>query len=231
MYTEVNKDLNPNDLLEEAQKSAKSTTNSVYDFRKSLRNTEKEAASKYHALNTRLWRIIVVFNQFAEEESPGSIGYQCFMQCKEAFKVLIEEAAYDMKRNRDFLSFIDEFSSRIEKLVSNPRDPSYISGLSSFLMDYQTKPGFYKAAKALSSFNHFVLVADSNKAASELVNQTIEEKRFLECSLNILSLKKRLLTLENKAENSLNQRMYNDLHHSDIDLREDFYQFIKKFNR
>lgn len=94
---------------------------------------------------------------------------------------------------------------------------------------HQTRAGFYKAAKALSEFNHYVLCVDSNRAAEALVNQSLEEMNFRKMSLMVASLRTRFNTLLNKTDLAMKTKVAHDNKHSDIDLRGDFQMFLKKF--
>lgn len=228
-YKEVDAAFSIEDITTAVKKSADKTTESALNIRKALRKAERESAMKYRKLNLHLWRIMVVFSQFRADESSGSAGHEAFTQCRDAFKVLIEEAAYDMKRDQKFLPFIEEFISNIDSVISDPHDSQSLAKLGGFLLVNQTRPGFYKAAKALASFNHYVLVSDSNKAARELTNESVSEQQFLNTAILIASLRRRLVAILKKVESGMNTKIVRDLRHSDVDLRGDFQTFLKKY--
>ena len=229
LYKEVENEMDVSDLSKAAQNSALSVAQSALEARKMLRKQEREVTAKYRALNLRLWRIMVVFGQYAAEESPGSVGYSTFNQCRDAIKTLIEESAYDIKRDRLFLPFIEDFTHRIDKVLVSPQDPECLASFGSFLMLHQTRPGFYKAAKALSAFNHYVIVTDSNRAAKELVEQVLATQKFRAISLMIASLRRRFQTLLAKVDLAMKTKVVSDRRQSNVDLRGDYQMFLRKF--
>ena len=200
LYKEVENEMDVTQLSENVHTSALTVAQTALEARKALRKQEREVTAKYRALNIRLWRIMVVFGQYAAEESPGSVGYTTFNQCRDAIKTLIEESAYDIKRDRLFLPFIEEFTRKIDRVLVSPQDSQCLAAFGSFLMLHQTRPGFYKAAKALSAFNHYVIVTDSNRAAKELVEQVLTNQKFRSVSLMIASLRRRFQTLLTRHE-------------------------------
>ena len=229
LYKEVDTEMDVTELSKAAQSSAFNVAQTALEARKALRKQEREVTAKYRALNLRLWRIMVVFGQYAADESPGSVGYSTFNQCREAIKTLIEESAYDIKRDRLFLPFIDEFTQRIDKVIASPQDPHCLSSFGSFLMIHQTRPGFYKAAKAISAFSHYVIVTDSNRAAKELVEQVLMNQKFRSVSLMIAGLRRRFQTLLSKVDLAMKTKVVNDRRHSGVDLRGDYQMFLRKY--
>ena len=229
LYKEVEGEMDVGELSKAAQASAFNVAQTALEARKALRKQEREITAKYRALNLRLWRIMVVFGQYAAEESPGSVGYSTFNQCRDAIKTLIEESAYDIKRDRLFLPFIEEFTQKIDKVIASPQDSQCLASFGSFLMIHQTRPGFYKAAKAISAFNHYVIVTDSNRAAKELVEQVLITQKFRSVSLMIAGLRRRFTTLLSKVDLAMKTKIVNDRRHSGVDLRGDYQMFLRKY--
>lgn len=226
MYQEVDEKIDVKDALERTAKSAQNAGLSAVEVRKNLRKQEREAAAKYRQLNLSLWRTVDTFNRLAVDEGSGSTGYETLTRCRDAFKTLLEESAYDMKRQKEFLPFIDEFTSKVNGIVENPHRSESLSGLASFLMLHQTRPGFYTASKALTNYNHFVLVSDSNHAAQMLLKNATNMVVFRRASLMIITLKRRFQTLLDKVDLAMKTTLKNDTKHSDVDLRADYQTFL-----
>jgi hypothetical protein len=227
LYKELDGDLDPHDLTRATQACFDGVVRSAEQLEKALKSHELEVTAKYRALNLRLWRIVVLFDQFAADCSPGSIGYTTFREWRKALAILIEEAAYDMKRDFQFMPFIDEFTQKIDAIVMNPLDSRGLAGFGEFLMLHQSRPGFYRAAQALSSFNHFVIVSDSNRAVDDLARELAELREFRSVSLMIANLKSRFIALLRKLELAMKSTI--DVRRNGVDLRSDFTTFLRKF--
>jgi hypothetical protein len=169
-----------------------------------------------------------VFGQYMDSEGAGSVGQTAFGKCREALRTLIEESAYDMKRDRMFVPFIEEFTHKVDKVIAAPYSSDALAGLGSFLILHQTRPGFFKAAMALSEFNHFVIVTDSNRAAAELAATLLVAQQFRTISLMIASLRRRLVTLLHKTELALKTKI-TITGRKTVDLRADFHSFLLKW--
>lgn len=229
MYQEVDEKLDVQDALNRTLESALNSGLSAAEVRKNLRIQEREAATKYRQLNLSLWRTVNTFNRLAQQEGTGSKGNTTFIKCRDAFKTLLEESAYDMKRQRNFLPFIDEFTAKVRGVVESPHGSENLSALGGFLMLHQTRPGFYTAAKALSEYNHFVLVRDSNHEAEKLLKNATNMVVFRRASLMIATLKRRFQTLLNKVDLAMKTKLKSDIKHSDVDLRADYQSFLIKY--
>lgn len=229
LYNEVDERMEISDVIMNAKAATKTCGKSAIEVREILRNKERETAKKYRTLNLALWRTVNLFNQIAIEEESESVGNKAFISCRDSFKTLLEESAYDMKRQRKFLPFIDEFTNKVNKVIESPRDSQSLAELGGFLMLYQTRPGFYIASKALAEFNHFVLVTDSNHAAQKLLNDAMKMMIFRKASLMIATLKRRFQTLLAKVDLAMKTKLQTDQKRSDIDLRADYQTFLIKY--
>jgi hypothetical protein len=231
LYPEVDQEINLEALAAAAGNAAKSVAAAVVEMKDALRRKEQAVNAQYRSLNLRLWRVLLVFGQFINEESPGSVGCAAFGQCRDAFKTLIEESVYDMRRDRVFLPFMEEFMSLVDAVIASPHNSSALAGLGKFLVLHQTRPGFFKAARALSEFNHFVIVLDSNRAAQELQETLLFGQKFRTTSLMIANLRRRLHTLLDKTELALKTKTISARREGRlvVDLRRDFHSFLGKW--
>jgi hypothetical protein len=231
LYHEVDQEIPIEQLAIDAGNTAKLVAATAVEVREALRRQELEVVARYRALNLRLWRIMLVFSQFINDESAGSVGHAAFGQCREAFKTLLEESAYDMRRDREFLPFIEEFTGLVDGVIASPYDSKALAGLGKFLVLHQTRPGFFKASRALSEFNHFVIVLDSNRAAHELQERLNLAHKFRITSLMIANLKRRLQTLLGKTELALKTKTASARREGRqiVDLRRDFHSFLTKW--
>lgn len=229
MYPELDGDLDIQQLNAQAKEAAARASTATSSLRQSVRDYERECAKKYRALNVRLWRVMNMFTHFAHDEQPSTVGHRTFQKCREVFKILIEEAAYDMKRDRSFLPFITEFTEKIDAVVEAPRRSEALSSLGAFLLMHQTRKGFAEAARALSDFNHFVLCEDSDRAARELAAQSTKETEFRSNTLMITQIRSRFVTIINKTELAMKAKFAIDIRRSHVDLRQDFASFITKY--
>ena len=229
LYTEVEQPMDVEDIVKNATKSAEKCAEEAIEARRILRKSEIEASVKYRTLNLSLWRTIAIFTQFAANESESSIGHRAFLKCRDAFKTLLEECSYDMRREKQFLPFIEEFTAKINQLIQSPHDSERLAALGSFLLMHQVRPGFNSAAKALSEFNHFVLVQDSNRAAEQLLSDATQTTTFRKASLMISMLRRRFITLLSKVDLALKTKLQYDTKRSDVDLRSDYHNFLVKY--
>jgi hypothetical protein len=232
LYPEVDQELDLEKLAFAAENAAKTVSGAAADFRDALRKQEREVVAQYRALSLRLWRILFLFSNFISEESPGSVGFTAFGQCRDAFKILIEEAAYDMRRGRADAPFIDEFTRLVDGVIAAPHDSTALAELGKFFVRHQTRPGFFRAARALSEFNHFVIVLDSNRAAQDLQERLLLGQKFRTTSLMIAALKRRLQTLLGKTELALKTKTTGARREGRlvVDLRRDFHSFLAKWS-
>jgi hypothetical protein len=228
-YKEVDETLAVDSLASVAESNAQVIGDTAAELRRALGADEKDLATRYRALNTRLWRLNIVFAQFATDEVPGSVGHTAFSMCSEAFKILIEECAYDMRRNRKFGPFIDEFTEKVDRVISTPHDSAVLAGLGAFLLAHQTRPGFFKAAKALSAFNHFVIVADSNHAAEDLIADLNKGQEFRSVSFVIAQLRRRFVGLRAKVDLAMKGKGTVESRPDQVDLRGDYHAFLIKY--
>lgn len=230
LYPEVDGEMDIHQLATQAKQSSLDAVNSAQNIRQNVREFERECSKKYRTLNTQLWRVMNIFRQYAIDEDPGTVGHKTFEQCREAFRILIEETAFDMKRDRSFLPFIQEFTDKVMAVTESPRRPKTLGALCVFLLSQQTRQGFYEAARALADFTHFVLCEDSNKAARKLVEDSQTEYEFRTTTMMISQLKNRLINVKNKVDLSMKAKTQIDIRKSHVDLRSDFATFITKFN-
>lgn len=230
LYKEVEGDIDVHTLADRAKQSSKDAVGAATNLRKNVREFERECSKKYRALNTQLWRVMNIFRQYSIDEDPGTVGHKTFERCRESFKILIEEAAFDMKRDRAFLPFIETFTEKVMAVVEAPHRARSLGNLSVFLLSQQTRPGFFEAARALTDFTHFVLCEDSNRAARKLVDDSTSEYEFRTTTMMISQLRNRLTNVKTKVELGMRIKTVIDIRKSHVDLRPDFQTFITKFN-
>ena len=229
LYKEVEGELDINQLADQAKESSQSAVKAATTLRKSVRDYERECSKKYRSLNLYLWRTMKIFTQFSIDEQPETIGHKTFEKCREAIKVLIEETAFDMKRDRTFLPFITGLTDCFNKVCQDPHDAESVGELITFLMDHQTRRSFHEAARSLNEYHHLILCNDSDKAARQLVSEGIIEYEFKATAIMISQIKSRLINLQEKITKAMKTKDTIDIRRSHVDLREDYELFIKKF--
>jgi len=230
LYKEIEGDLKVEDLTKNIEELSLQAIRTSSSLRQSIVDYENECNKRYRDLLSRLWKISTIFSQLANEESSESIGNNAFMKCQQCFKTLMNEALYDMKNDREFLPFINQFIEQIEIIICYPRKSSSIVGLVRFLLNHQTRTGFYEAARALSDFNHNLLSIDCVHAANELMNQTTQESSNRTLFLLIAQIKNRYSSIQKRIDLSIRAKLIIDTRRQYIDLRQDFSSFISMYS-
>lgn len=227
-YNDLDDHLDIKELTSRVRQSTEEAHRSAIKMRKSVRDVERKSSRLYQILSAKLWRVMNIFLQFSRDELPGSEGQATFNKCRGCFKLLIEEAAIDMKRDRDYHdTFIRDFISKLNLVIRSPRSPKALAELGEFLKDNQMKAGFYDTAESIFQFNEFLLKQETNKAGQRMIDEVKSEVESRKRFLLIASIKSRIdeILLAASVEIRANQTPGETC----VDLRQDFFYFMIKF--
>ena len=198
------------------------------ELRASLSEYEKSVFTRYQELKENINTLQMIFLRLASIDN--SIAFETFTTCSESLKEIIGELSFDINVDRDFNEYISSFLDAVHCVVIKPFDPSSILGLCRFFYRYRNRKSFVEAAEALSKYHHYLLSKDTDLVVLNGVQRFMFNKNFDETIELISNIKQRLSTLKNKLQTSAKQKITKGMKVSDVDLRQDYFEFTSRFS-
>jgi hypothetical protein len=228
LYKELEAPCDPLEIGRQLVDSAASAIATAVAVKQQLRARQARAVAEAKRIDSNLSRLVAVFEGFAAEEGSGSRGFAAWKACASAFRTLGDEAVYELHRDPQFGSFLELFQGQVRLVVADPRNAEALVAFYVFLVQNETRPGFWRAAAALRDFIDWVIVDNSNRAAERLLATLTQLHNFKSLALTIATLKRRFAALKERVDHGVKSTVAG-LGPRSVDLRVDFQRLLAKF--